>query len=118
MEGDLHGINRLGDSFMAGNIITKSIRTTDSAYRYGGEEFAVILPESSGQASLYIAERIRKSFEREALFDHKNNGLRVTVSIGVAQYIPKEEISTFIKRADENMYAAKNAVKNRICCVQ
>jgi diguanylate cyclase (GGDEF)-like protein len=109
-----------GDKVLAetGNIIRKSIRSTDSAYRYGGEEFAVILPESSGQESLYIAERIRKSFESEALFDHKKDGLRVTVSIGVAQYVREEEMSTFIKTADENMYAAKNAGKNRICCAQ
>jgi len=109
-----------GDSVLAetGNIIRKSIRSSDSAYRYGGEEFAVILPESGGQESLYFAERIRKSFESQALFAHKEDGLRVTVSIGVAQYLPGEEISAFIKRADENMYAAKNAGKNRICGAQ
>jgi len=97
-----------------GNIIRKSIRSTDSAYRYGGEEFAVILPESSGSEALYFAERIRKSFESEALLAVKNESLRVTVSIGVAQYITGEEISTFIKRADKNMYEAKNTGKNRI----
>jgi diguanylate cyclase (GGDEF)-like protein len=101
-----------------GNIIRTSIRSTDSAYRYGGEEFAVILPESGGQESIYIAERIRKSFENEASFVHKEGSSRVTVSIGVAQYIQGEEILSFIRRADENMYAAKNAGKNRICCVQ
>ena len=109
-----------GDRVLAetGNIIRKSIRSTDSAYRYGGEEFAVILPESSGQESLYFAERIRKSFESETLFAHEDEGLRVTVSIGVAQYIAGEEISALIKRADRNMYEAKNAGKNKICGVQ
>lgn len=106
-----------GDSVLAetGNVISKSIRRTDSAYRYGGEEFAVILPESSGQEALFFAERIRKSFESEAFFAHKDKRLRVTVSIGVAQYLSGEKISAFIKRADENMYAAKKAGKNRIC---
>jgi len=109
-----------GDRVLAetGNIIRKSIRSTDSAYRYGGEEFAVILPESSGQEALYFAERIRKSFENETLFVHDDKGLRVTVSIGVAQYIAGEKISAFIKRADRNMYEAKNAGKNKICAVQ
>lgn len=109
-----------GDSVLAktGDIIKKSIRSTDSAYRYGGEEFAVILPESSGQEALYFAERIRKTFESEALFANPENGLRVTVSIGVAQYVPQEELTAFVKRADENMYAAKNAGKNRICGAQ
>jgi len=106
-----------GDKVLAetGNIIRKSIRSTDSAYRYGGEEFAVILPESSGQEALYFAERIRKSFESEALFAHKDEGLPVTVSIGVAQYLAGEKISALIKRADSNMYKAKNEGKNRIC---
>jgi diguanylate cyclase (GGDEF)-like protein len=109
-----------GDKVLAeaGNIIRTSLRSTDSAYRYGGEEFAVVLPESSGQESLYFAERIRKSFEGGTLTTHKADGLRVTVSIGVAQYIPGEEISAFIKRADANMYAAKTAGKNRICYAQ
>jgi len=113
--GHLSGDRVLAES---GNIIRKSIRSTDSAYRYGGEEFAVILPESSGQESFYFAERIRKSFESQALFAHKNEGLRVTVSIGAAQYIGGEEITAFIKRADKNMYEAKNAGKNRIYGVQ
>ena len=113
--GHLAGDKVLADT---GNNIRKSIRSTDSAYRYGGEEFAVILPESNGQESLYFAERIRKSFEGKALVDHKKDGLRVTVSIGVAQYIAGEEISAFIRRADRNMYAAKNAGKNRICGLQ
>ncbi len=109
--GHLSGDRALAET---GDIIRKSIRSTDSAYRYGGEEFAVILPESGGQESLYFAERIRKSFESQALFAHKEDDLRVTVSIGVAQYIPGEEILTFIKRADENMYVAKNEGKNRV----
>ena len=110
----------VGDKLLAetGNIIRTSIRSTDSAYRYGGEEFAVILPESSGQESLYFAERIRKSFEGEALFVDEDEGLRVTVSIGAAEYIAGEETSAFIKRADKNMYNAKKAGKNRICWAQ
>jgi len=109
-----------GDRVLAktGDVIRKSIRSTDSAYRYGGEEFAVVLPESDRQESLYFAERIRRAFESEALFAHAENGLRVTVSIGVAQYIPGEELAAFIKRADENLYAAKSAGKNRICGAQ
>jgi len=109
-----------GDRVLAetGNIIRKSIRSTDSAYRYGGEEFAVILPESGGQEALYFAERIRKSFVSQAMSAHKDADLRVTVSIGVAQYLAGEKISAFIKRADRNMYAAKNAGKNRICGAQ
>ena len=107
-----------GDKVLAeaGNIIRKSIRSTDSAYRYGGEEFAVILPESSKQEALYFAERIRKSFESVAFSDYKDRDLRVTVSIGVAQHLSGQKISAFFKRADRNMYAAKKSGKNRVYC--
>ncbi len=105
-----------GDNVLArgGEILKRSLRKTDSAYRYGGEEFAVILPESTGKDSLYFAERIRQAFESQNLLIQQEKNLFVTVSIGVAQYIPGEKISTLIKRADQNMYAAKNKGKNRI----
>ena len=91
-----------------------SLRKTDSAYRYGGEEFAVILPESGGGESLNFAERIRQAFENQPSIGQPGECPVVTVSIGVAQYIHGEDITTFIKRADKNMYAAKKKGKNRI----
>jgi len=105
-----------GDSVLAetGKIIRKSIRSTDTAYRYGGEEFAILLPESGGQESLNFAERIRMEFESNVFPINQEKKLRVTVSIGVAQYISGEKITAFIKRADENMYVAKSEGKNRI----
>lgn len=104
-----------GDSVLAetGKIIRKSIRSTDTAYRYGGEEFAILLPESGGQESLNFAERIRMEFENNVFPINQEKNLRVTVSIGVAQYISGEKITAFIKRADENMYVAKSEGKNR-----
>jgi diguanylate cyclase (GGDEF)-like protein len=112
---DAHG-HIAGDSVLArsGEILKKSLRKTDSAYRYGGEEFTIILPESAGKESLHFAERIRQAFEKEAFSSQQAENSPVTVSIGVAQYIPGEEITTFIKRADKNLYAAKNKGKNRI----
>ena len=98
----------------AGEMLRISLRNTDSAYRYGGEEFAVILPESGGDESLHFADRIRQSFENRTLMGKQGVCTVVTVSIGVAQYIHGENITTLIKRADENMYAAKKMGKNRI----
>ena len=125
---DLDNFKRYNDNFghlagdrvlsATGDIIKKSIRSTDSAYRYGGEEFAVILPESNEPEALQFAERIRVTLKNEALYADREEKLRVTVSIGVAQYIPREEITAFIKRADQNMYTAKKAGKNRIQCSQ
>jgi diguanylate cyclase (GGDEF)-like protein len=116
---DAHG-HIAGDKVLAksGEILRKSLRKTDSAYRYGGEEFTVILTESTGKESLHFAERIRQAFEKEASSLQQEENLPITVSIGVAQYIPGEEITTFLKRADKNLYAAKNKGKNRTCFSQ
>jgi diguanylate cyclase (GGDEF)-like protein len=97
-----------------GEILRKSLRKTDSAYRYGGEEFTVLLPESEGDEALHFADRIRQAFESPASLAQPEESMGVTVSIGVAQYINGEDITAFIKRADKNMYAAKNSGKNRI----
>ena len=112
---DTHG-HVVGDEVLAktGEILLKSLRKTDSAYRYGGEEFAVILPETGGNQAVHFAERIRKGFEKHAFLIRQDGSLSVTASIGVAQYKQREEISAFIKRADENMYTAKKQGKNRI----
>ena len=105
-----------GDKVLAGSgdILKNSLRKTDSAYRYGGEEFIIILPESTGKESLNFAERIRQVFEKESFSSEQADNLPVTVSIGVAQYIPGEEITNFIKRVDRNLYTAKNNGKNCI----
>jgi diguanylate cyclase (GGDEF)-like protein len=105
-----------GDGILSilGHTLLLSLRKTDTAYRYGGEEFAVILPESSGKESLHFADRIRQAFEKNSTPAQAGECPAVTVSIGLAQYIPGEDLTTFIKRADKNMYTAKKAGKNRI----
>ena len=105
-----------GDGILAktGEILRQSLRKTDSAYRYGGEEFAVLLPETKGLEALHFAERIRQTFESQDLTIPEKQNFTVTVSIGVVQYEIGEKLNSFIKRADKNMYAAKNEGKNRI----
>jgi len=106
-----------GDSILArlGKVILKSLRRTDSAYRYGGEEFIVALSETTGDAAVILAERIREEFENEGFYP-LGGGKAVfkTVSIGVAQYIFQEASRIFLKRADANMYHAKGQGKNRV----
>jgi diguanylate cyclase (GGDEF)-like protein len=97
-----------------GEILHRSLRKTDSAYRYGGEEFAIILPETGGRKAVHFAERLRVAFESQVFAIRQEENLSVTVSIGVAQYTAKEEIATFIKQADDHMYTAKKKGKNRI----
>mgnify|MGYP001378384238 CR=1 FL=1 len=98
-----------------GEVIRRCLRKPDSAYRFGGEEFTAILPETTGDAATILAERIRKEYEQERFFPlGRENAIYETVSIGVAQYIPREESRMFLKRADSNMYKAKRQGKNRV----
>jgi len=105
-----------GDEVLAktGKILRESLRESDSAYRYGGEEFTVILPETRGDEAVHFAERIRQRIEKDAFVIGRNNSLPVTASIGIAQYKSGEQISAFIKRTDDNMYTAKRQGKNQV----
>ncbi len=97
-----------------GEVIRESLRQTDSGYRYGGEEFTVVLPETEGCDALHVAERIREGFEMEEFSAGLGESVHLTASIGVAQYSGGEDLSELIKRADRNMYVAKKQGKNRV----
>ncbi len=95
-------------------IIKSCLRTNDSAYRYGGEEFTVILPETNGDEAKTVAQRIRSSLETEKFKPIPDKNAKITISIGVTQYFPKEELSAFIRRADKAMYLSKKNGRNRV----
>jgi diguanylate cyclase (GGDEF)-like protein len=95
-------------------IIKSCLRTNDSAYRYGGEEFTVILPETNGDEAKTVAQRIRSSLETEKFEPIPDRNAKITISIGVTQYFPKEELSAFIRRADKAMYLSKKNGRNRV----
>ncbi len=95
-------------------IIRSCLRTMDSAYRYGGEEFTVILPETSGEEAETVARRIRKAVEAEKFFPEPNKPYQVTISVGVTEYCKEEKFADFIKRADKAMYLSKLAGRNRV----
>jgi len=97
-----------------GQIIRSCLRTMDSAFRYGGEEFTVILPETSAQEANNVANRIRTAVEYENFFPVPGNVVTVTISIGVTEYNNKEPLSEFIKRADQAMYLSKEKGRNAI----
>jgi diguanylate cyclase (GGDEF)-like protein/PAS domain S-box-containing protein len=94
-------------------IIRESIRRTDSAFRYGGEEFLVIMPETSAKRALILAERIRKEIQETAFNPAPKAEIQVTCSIGLSQYQSPEDLKAFIKRVDQNMYQAKAKGKNQ-----
>ena len=86
----------------------------DTAYRYGGEEFTVILPETSCEEALLVAERIRNVIQAEKFTPQPQKELSITISIGVTQYAPEEQLSTFIQRADKAMYISKQNGRNQV----
>lgn len=106
---DLHG-HIEGDRVLKkiGSIVKNSIRSNvDSGYRYGGDEFAVLLIGATREQALGIAERIRSTIE-ESGFE------RITVSIGLAEFNDQYDLEGFVKTADHAMYMAKNSGGNRI----
>lgn len=119
---DIDNFKEVNDSFghmegdrvlrRMGGLILEHIRNTDSACRYGGEEFAVILPETTGREAAAAAERIRKGIESER-FVCDGKTFRVTASVGIAEYRPLDAPADLFKKADRSMYAAKALGKNR-----
>jgi diguanylate cyclase (GGDEF)-like protein len=99
---------------MTGKIIKDCLRITDSAYRYGGEEFTIILPGIGFEAAVNAAERIRKQISAHEFTSSTNQALRITVSVGACQFESEEEMKAFVKRADNAMYVAKQNGKNRV----
>ena len=95
-------------------VIKSCLRANDSAYRYGGEEFTVILPETSAEEAKTVAQRIRASLEEVTFRPQKDARVSKTISIGVTEYFTKEELTSFIKRADEAMYLSKQNGRNRV----
>lgn len=107
-----------GDSILSelGRIIQRHIRESDSAYRYGGEEFILILPETTREEAARVAERIRLCFAEHAFFPRNGEETHVTLSLGVTSYIRGESSADLVDRADRNMYLAKNTGRNTTVC--
>jgi diguanylate cyclase (GGDEF)-like protein len=92
------------------HILSSNIRSTDVAGRWGGEEFLVVVPNSDIDNAYQLAEKIRLAIENKEFPVVE----RVTVSIGVSTYQRDETISELVSRADNALYAAKNAGRNMV----
>ena len=113
---DLHG-HRFGDLVLArvGELLQRAVRDSDLACRFGGEEFAVILPETGRLGAFSLAERIRIRVQRT--FDEPFDGLALELSVsgGVATFpVDGEDAESLVDRADRAMYLAKETGRNRI----
>ena len=97
-------------------MLQKNVKGNDTVARFGGEEFAVILPETNYSDALSVAENVRKRVSAQVLSDSAENIKlgSVHVSIGVAQYRYGESPEEFVHRADKYLYQAKNNGRNRV----
>lgn len=121
---DIDYFKKFNDKYghLAGNLVLRefagvlndSVRFgVDIAARFGGEEFALILPGTSVDGALVVAERIRKTIESVSL-SFEGYTLRVTVSGGIRQFAAGMTLDDFIKNADQALYQAKEGGRNRI----
>ena len=123
---DVDGFKRINDSFghLAGDkalalvaqVTAAQVRAIDVLARYGGDEFVILLPQTSAQQALAIAERVRASVAASRL-ETDRRAIALTLSMGIAEIIhtlQDESVESVIHRADEAMYNAKQAGSNRI----
>ena len=100
--------------FRIGQVINSCLRIMDSAHRYGGEEFTIILPETNGRKAVNVGKRIRSATEAEMFNPLPGKTVNVTISIGATQYSYNEDVSAFIQRADKAMYLSKQNGRNMV----
>ena len=98
--------------------VKQNVKGQDIAARFGGEEFAVILPRTALRAALTVADQIRRAVMGKELMKRSTGEHlgRITVSIGVATYRRGDTIQSLIERADGCLYAAKRNGRNRVIC--
>ncbi len=102
------------------NVIKSELREYDTAGRYGGEEFVILLPATTGKEALMVAERLRKSVENKKIDISKINpdtdkkSVKVTLSLGVYEYQENDNENDIIKKADLALYKAKETGRNKV----
>lgn len=119
---DTYG-HAVGDAILKGvsGIIIEQVRESDTACRYGGEEFIVILPFTQLSEAQIVAERLRSAVEAK-LFDITSFSIKgkptleVTISIGLSEYKSSETIEAFLERVDKALYEAKRDGRNCVKC--
>jgi diguanylate cyclase (GGDEF)-like protein len=109
---DNHG-HGVGDDVLRkfASVITSGIRSSDRLVRWGGEEFLIVCPMTNVYQGRILAENLRHALHQQAW----PADLQVTASFGVAQHHKHDEVGVAIKRADEELYRAKQAGRDRVC---
>ncbi|MCX7627798.1 MAG: diguanylate cyclase [Methylophilaceae bacterium] len=104
-----------GDAALAhlAKVVKAILRPTDIVARYGGEEFVILLPETDQAEGIKVMMRVQRELTKN-FFLHNNQRVLITFSAGVAQRMPGEDQAAVLKRADEALYRAKHAGRNRV----
>jgi len=112
---DTHG-HPAGDAVLkhVSALVKSQIRPGDTLARVGGEEFAIVLPQTPYMLATQAAELIRGAVEK-SICDVAGTKIPATLSLGVAELQPAEIPERFYQRADERLYAAKHGGRNRVC---
>jgi diguanylate cyclase (GGDEF)-like protein len=107
-----------GDEVLSrvGTLLAKICRAADSPYRYGGEEFLILLAGQTREGAIAAAERFRRAVEALGIAHPAAEGGVVTISVGVAAFEPgvEKNIDTILAEADAALYEAKRAGRNRV----
>lgn len=111
---DTHG-HLVGDAVLqeVAARIQASVREPDEVGRYGGEEFIVTLTDTDAETAKQIAERIRSRIASAPISVH-GELISITISVGTTSMLEEDDLSSLVKRADEALYAAKDAGRDRV----
>jgi diguanylate cyclase (GGDEF)-like protein len=109
---DTHG-HQAGDRMLieCGRIFGEAVRDIDTLARWGGEEFALLLPGANLSQSMVVAERMRVGIEALVVI-HQGTELRCTASVGLTEMLPADTLDQMIMRADQALYTSKMAGRN------
>jgi diguanylate cyclase len=101
---------------LVANCLSENVKGRDTAARFGGEEFAVILPQTGLSDAVNLANKIRMNVESKKLVKKSTGDILgiITISVGVTEYDANESAADFIRRADGCLYGAKRAGRNRV----
>jgi two-component system cell cycle response regulator len=111
---DTYG-HHIGDRILegVGHTILDFIRKTDTACRYGGEEFVLLMPGTDLDNAFAVAERIRRAMSEEYFQVEGERSISVTLSMGISGLKPGDGVDSLMERADRGLYEAKRKGRNR-----